>query len=647
MEERTERGFVFDAYVKGKTIVDKSYNQFNGRTLYEFIDDGTKRWNGYIPAASPLLDADQSRIFINFTRNQIISFLAKAAMQRVESKIKAVNKKTGVMDQKFSDCLKDLNRFSSDAENGDARYLEVALEAATKGTAIVYEGYRRETQEIDVPVSFDAEKGKIKTKKEKKVIFDDCYQRIVPLEDFYIANPYEPNLQKQPWVIERCITTYLEGEREFSKYDNWKYVKAGSYTMMGDPTTFYRNKVYTDLNQDQIEICRYYNRRRNHYSVMINGVILYKGAIPFKDGKYPYAKYIFEPFENAFFWGSHFPNKVMGLQDEMNTQINMFNDKQAASLLPFGLSSDLDDLIEDDVLQPNKIRKVGDINKWRFESLPGVTNAEMQMFQLIMNLANDDSGDMSGAGDAATPNGGKVPVRQVLLKQQESINKLSFSMNFLEDGERDRTELRVSHIMQFYSIPKIEKITGVDGQSLEKMTYRDIRLDGADLPDGQKGTKVIRLIDDTQAKDPLAVANLQDELSVQEEMGTASGTPTYAVAMSVNSFYDYNFEVQIVKNSSFEKNEVLDQAVRHEYANWRLGLIQLGVPVDAQELVDWVDEAYDIDSERFRQQAPAPQQAMPGAPQQGQGAPQPQQGQGMNPAAAMSPAKVPAMGEMV
>ena len=663
--ERVATMRVLGDFLKARINSDKSYNQFNGRTLYEFIDDGTKRWNGYISPPSPLLDSDQSRIFLNFTRNQIISYLAKVAMSQVDSKIKAVNKKTGMVDQRFADVLKDLNRFSLDAENGDARYLEAALEVATKGTVIVYEGYRRETQEVKVPMDFDAETGQIKTKTETRVLFDNCYQQVVPLEDFYIANPYEPDLQKQPFVLWRKITTYLEAEREFGGYHNWKYVKSGPYTVSGDPTTFYRNKVYTDLSQDQCEVLKYWCRKKNQYIVVVSGVIVYNGVIPFKDGKYPFAKGIFEPFENFFFWGSHFPNKIMGEQDEMNTYINMMNDKTYGSLLPYGLSSDLDDLIEDDVLQVNKIRKVGDINKWKFDTLPGVSSGEMSMFQLIMNLARENSGEMSGAGSASTPRGGKLPVRQVLLKQQESMQKLSFNMNFMEDFERDRTELRIGHIMQFYSIPRIEKITGKTGKEIDEMVYRDVRLDNVKLSDGKTGTKIIKLIDDTTAGNPLKKSQLQEEMSVTEAMGEEIGQPTEVLAISVDSFSDWNLEIQIVKNSSFEKNEVLDQAVRHEYANWRFGVMQYGVPVDPQELVDWVDEAYDIDSERFK---PKPQIATPGgAPTQisanngqpgnpGGNPPAPAEavapggspGQKQaGPAKAMAPAKMPAFGDMM
>lgn len=598
-EERIARNEVLTDYLTARTVSNKSYPQFNGRTLFECIDDWTKRWNGYVPPASVLIDRDQSRIFLNFTRNQIVSYLAKVALARVKAKIKAVNKKTGMMDEKMAEVFSDLNEYSLNEENGDARFMEAALECTTKGTVITYEGYRRQIEEMDVPEDFDAETGKIKTKKQERVVFDNCFQKVVPLEDFYVANPYEPDVQKQPFVIWREITTYEEARATYGHYDNWKYVVKGSYGMASDPTTFYRSKVLSDLNADQVEILREYKRgKKPKHRVVINGVVLYSGPIPFKDGKYPFAKGIFEPYEVAFFWGMGFPDKIMGEQDLQNTFINMMADKTFGSLLPYGMSSDLDDLIEDDILQPNKIRKVGDISKWKFDTLPGISAGEQGMFQLIMNLARENSGDMTGAANAFTPKGGKITARQAMLQQQEAMQRLGFSMNYLEDFERDRTELRLHHILQFFSIPKIEKITGRGGKEVEQLVYRDVRLDNVELSDGRKGSKVIKLVGDN-VNNPNKRQQIADQLSVTEIMGEENGTPTEALAVSIDTFYDYNFSVQVIKNSSYQKNQVLDQAVRHEYANFLISMIPVGMQFNWPEVVKYVSESYDVDSDRF------------------------------------------------
>lgn len=602
-------------FITARSVLNRNYNQFNNRNLYDAIDDWTMRWNGYL--VPPNDTVGDTNVFLNFTRNQIIGFLSKIALQRPDVKVTAVNKKTGIVDRKFAEFLKDINRYSLDEENGDARFLESSFELLTKGTVVVYEGYRKDIQKSKVPQKFDAETGKIKYKEENRVIFDNCFQKVVPLEDFYITNPYQSDVQKQPKIMWRELTTYEECKADFGHYENYKYVKPGTYVLTGEPTTFYRNSMTTDLSQDQVEVIRYYCRSENRHVVLINGVVMYDGPIPFKDGMYPFAKTVFEPFDNNFFWGSAFPNKIAGEQDLMNTFWGMMIDKTKGSLLPYGLSSDLDDIIEDDVLRPNKIRKVSDINKWKFDTLPGISAGEQSMLQQTMNFAREFSGDVSGGADAMTSKGGKVTARQALLQQKESQQRLSYSLYFLEDLERDRTKLRINHLLQFLSLPKMEKITGKTADEIKELVYRDIKLSDVQLSDGNTGNKIIKLVNNDIANNEDARTKMADDLSIMESMGDEMGTPTEALAVSVDTFYDYNFSIQIVRNSSYQRNQILDQASRQEFANWRISMSQFGVPTDVPEIVKWVSESYDLDTDRFTPEQPQPHMGMGQPPQPG------------------------------
>ena len=594
-EETEDYNTVVGDVVKGRNIIQKSYNQFNGRSLYDCIDDWTKRWNGYIPIA-PALNQDRSNMFLNFTRNLVISYLSKVGLQLPDIKVIALNRRTGLENHAMADALNDLNDYSNLEENAQSKFLASTLEAAVKGTVIKYEGYLRYEQDAEIPESFDPNTGKIKTKKEKRVVFDNAYQQLVPTEDFYIANPYQPDVQKQPFVIWRTITTYSEASEEFGNYPKFKFVKGGNYTIAAEPTTFYRNALHTELKDHEVEIFRYYNRSKNKHVILINGVPVYSGIFPWIDGKYPFAKGWHEPFGNDFFWGYSFVQKIMNEQDLINTLFNMMVDKTYGSLMPFGLSSDLDDLAEDTILEPNKIRKVGDINNWRFETLPGVQQGEEAMLQQAISFIKDNS-SIEGGG-AASPRGGKVTMRQAVLKQQEIMAKLGFTINYLEDFERDRTELRISHLLQFYSIPRIEKITGKDGKEIEKLTYREITLPKSKLSTGEVGTKILQLTNNSEVKDENKRRKLADELSVKEAMSKETGVEAEALAINVDSFVNYNYRVQVVKNSSFEHNQMLDRAERMEYANWRISVAQLA-PCNFDELVKWVDEAFDVDTSRF------------------------------------------------
>lgn len=579
------------AYVTARNVMQRQYEYFNGRNLFECIDDWTKRWNGYIPPLNPLINQTSWNIFYNFTRNAIISYLAHVALNPVDAAIIAVNKKSGMPSKKFAEALKDMNKYSLNEENGDARFLEAATEAAVKGTVVVYEGYMKNFQTEKVPTEFDATTGKVTYKKRKKVIVDNCYQQVVPLEDFYITNAYQPDVQKQPRIIWRNLTTYSEAQNEFSHYKNWGFVRPGNYTLAMEMQTFYRQAQLADLPMDRVEILRYYCRRTNTHIVLCNGVVMYSGPIPFKDGKYPFAKSVNEPFGNDFFWGQGMPGKYMGEQDLINSFINMMAQKTTNSLLPTGLSSDLDDLIEDDVIEIGKMRQVSDINKWKFLESPGVNSGEFNMFETILGLAKDTANVMPGTN-------GKVTARQILLQQQQLTDKIAYNIQFLEDLEVDRTKLRTSHLLQFYAIPRIERITGVDGKEIEQLAYRDIKVPDAKLSDGRTGTKIVQIVGD-EYKNPDQRQQLADDLSVREEMGESQGIPTEALAISADLFQDYDVNVQVIRGSSLKRNQALDQASRMELANWRISIAQVAPIPNPEGLVEYVEESFDIDKSQF------------------------------------------------
>jgi hypothetical protein len=602
---------ISSCYVDGRSIIEKNYAQFNGRSLIECINDWEKRWNGWIPSSSPLIETN-SMIFLNFTRNAIISYISKTSMQPSKAKINAVNKKNGTIDRKFAKFCEDIVKYSQNEENSDAIYRDVNLERTIKGTCIVYEGYAKNRQKMKIPNGFDMETGKGKFKEEKRIIFEGCFERLVKLNHFYVKNPYLPpyRLQEQPWIMEDETTTYSEAKLTYGKYKNWDCVIPGAQAVPEAETTFYENDIITNLKKDQVQILKLFKRFENIMRVWLNGVIVYDGPIPFKDGRYPYAAYIFEPAGTDFFWGLGFPNKIMGEQDSLNTQFNVMGDKQIQSLVPTGISSDQDDLIDDDTIQIGKFRKVSDINNWKWFEHPEIGAGEANFLQQTLNFARSNSGDMEGLANTSTPKGGKVTARQILLKQQEAMQRMEFSMSYMEDGERDRVILRLNHLLQFTAIPKLEKTTDIKGKEIEQLVYRDIKMSDAELSDGKVGNKTIKLIDGDSISNPDQLKQLQDQMSVEEAYGEMQGIPTEVLAVNVDTFFDHNLSVQVLKNSSFTKNQALDQAMKHEFAEWLQSLIPLGLPVDVKKLAEWVGEGYDADVDEFLSQ-PNPMQQNP------------------------------------
>jgi hypothetical protein len=186
-----------------------------------------------------------------------------------------------------------------------------------------------------------------------------------------------------------------------------------------------------------------------------------------------------------------------------------------------------------------------------------------------------------------------------MLKQQEAESKMGFTSEYLEDFERDRTILRLNHILQFYSIPKIETITDKKGKDIEKFFYRDVVLPKTKLSDGKIGTRILKLTDN-DSLDTNGRKKMADQLSKIEAKGELKGTPVEALALNVDVFFDFNYKIQVVKRSSYENNQLLDRAEIMEFANWRIGLAQIA-PFNISALIKKVEDTYDIDAEEFEQ----------------------------------------------
>ena len=79
------------------------------------------------------------------------------------------------------------------------------------------------------------------------------------------------------------------------------------------------------------------------------------------------------------------------------------------------------------------------------------------------------------------------------------------------------------------------------------------------LSDGKVGTKIMQLTSGEDMTDENKKKNLQNELSRKELLSEEMGTSAEALAINVDSLMNYNWRVQVVKNSSYEHNQMLDR----------------------------------------------------------------------------------------
>lgn len=616
---------VWDYWTRGNTVMSNTYVEFKNRSLSDCITSWQTRYNGFSPTNEDL-------IFLNFTRNMVIGYLSNVAINRPEIKITSINK-DGVINKALAEVMHDVNKATLINENGDRKFFNVAFASTVKGTGISYEGYKRCVLKDKEVIDFDPTTGDYKTEKQERVTFDDVYQEEVPVENLIIMDPYEPDIQKQPALIWRKLMDVEDFQEEFGHYDEIDQVQVG--VQFGNAQTqFYGNNTNNiQLQQYQVEVLRFYHRVMNRHIIIAGGVPIYDGPLPFRHRLYPFSKVIFEPATTIFFWGIGMPDKVQGEQDSLNSNINMMDEKTLYSLKPFILSSD-DDLSDQEEVQIGQIKKVTNIEKYKIHQMPGVNAGESNYFNQIQQIMKETAGVYGGAS-AFTKNGGKLDTRQVMLQQQEANARMSFSSSFLEDYEAERTKQRLFNIMQFYPVPRIEKYGGVNGKTFTRLIYKNVQVP-AEI-NGQPGTKSIYF---QNAPTPEEREMTYRKMERAEDVAAMTGDSVRAQMVDAAVFNDYSFDVKCTRNSSWMKNQALEQQVRLEYAQYILNFVMqassLGTPlnVDLNKVLEYVNESFDVPFADFQSEAQqVPGQGPPGLP--GMGQPSPQQ---MQPNMAASPA---------
>lgn len=458
-EERETIKRVYDGMDKMQELRDKTYEQFNNLTLKQFIDDGEKRLNAFVPSKESQGKAEwQSNVATQIIRNKLKAFIAGVASNPPEAVVKARNRDTSYLDIDRSYVMKNLIEGSYQGENLELNNYFLAWELAAKGTVINYCGYLKTEDKRKFIKSYDLSSGKVEYGEEEANIEDRCIDFLVPLTEFYIKDFYIFDVQDQPSVIWKQYYDEEEFKKEFGEYANYDKVKIGTMQNESEIETFYYKRWGKRTGNKKIEVIKYYSKMRDEYIIVANGVLMLEAPLLWEvNGKkvYPFAKSICEPFtDHNFFYGNSLPNILKGDFDVLNTLVNMSLDKTYRSMVPplivGRVNQDVFDL-EDEILAGDTRIPVEDVNQIRELPISGINSADMQMINYVqrgIDLASVDPNQQGIQGSGVT-------AREVVIANQRATELKSLFYKFLTDLWRQKYSLRMANILMNYSHPQI------------------------------------------------------------------------------------------------------------------------------------------------------------------------------------------------
>ena len=594
---------------------DRTWRQFNNRTLIQFIDDSEKRVQGYVPSRESQNKKDwQSNVFNQATRNKLKALVSAVANTPPDLRYKAVSQKDGGLDIRRAEVMENLVKHSRDKSNQESEIFWEAWNCATKGTVIKYDGYLKTKYKRKFIKSYNLITGEMEFKEKEVEVADECVDVDVPLSEFFIKDFTIHDVQEQPavaWI--RCLNKEAV-EKEFGQYKNYKYVltksQAGQYK--DETVTFFYNKWKDRVEEDDYEVVKYYNRFKDKYCVIINGILILSAPMLWgrKDKVYPFSKTIFEPFSGRdFFYGNSLANANMDVQDVINTLYNMSLDKTYRSLNPPLLAGiknkDLLEMENENIGMESTIY-VDDINQVKYQEIPGITNSEMAMIKWAAQGMDLGTVDINQQGIA----GRGVTAREIVIANENAKRLKGLFFMFLTDLWIQKTKLRILNILMNYTQPKVEEIVGPEGAITYKESFRTILVEGSQFPDGSTGTLAIQF---TKNRKELPT---QNELDIEEEKFRLQGRKYEKIALVSTYLDEFDYDVQVISESLFQKDEAEAQAIFQE----KLKIMMTAFPqlfmANQDILFEDMAKAYNEDPSRYTRNL---QQTLAGIPGMGAG----------------------------
>ena len=553
---------VYNEFVVMRNVMNQKYPEFNNRTLVEFLNDSQKRANSYVPSKSEQGKDDwQANVFTPTTRNKIKTLLASTAKDVPSISCTAFNE-TSELSHTRAEIMKTLvdNSFVM-YDNPEIVIFEDGWNTATNGTVIKHDGWLKIKNKVKLIKEFDPITMKSEIEEKEVIVEDRAIERNVPVQNFYIKNPYIRGIQKQPAIAEIAYYDKESFDYEFGQLPNAKFVQTRAQLMGNhENQTFFFDQWSTRMSgtrEKMYEVIRYYTKNRDIYRVIANGVLLVDSPLLWgkRRKKYPYSDTIFELFANSsFFWGNSLPNILMAEQDVENAFTNSLTDKTFRSMVPpmlIGINNkDALDLEDEYVTGDTKIY-VDDVNNVKPLPIAQVNESEIKMLSITKQGMDRDSSDhvqggASGSGSTA---------REIVIANERAEEIKGLFFKFMKDLWLQKYRLRTLNILMNYGLPLVTKQVGEEGAEVFAEQFKTFHAQNAELGNGAKGTMTFEVRKDQQSLSTPA------ELDVREEMSRLQGKQTEIVQITSDFLDDHEYEWRMETESLYQKSKALKMAL--------------------------------------------------------------------------------------
>lgn len=486
-------------FSSGYTLLQRPRREFNDLSLINRIAVDQMAWAVYQPndgdnLAGEGLNAWRSNAVRPIVRNKVFSIAAHVTAHTLFPKIVAFDKDSTEQEE-AAQVMSDLIEWST--FNTNATFADVSLQAVISAlvnpVSIVWTEYNEVYRTVKRAKKADG------TYETEQILDEDLSgfrDESIPPDQLYIQDFYQPDVQKQGWLIRRRVRPYTLLKTLYQdKYPNFQYVRPGVQVLFNDANQQFYEAYDLTMRQDECEEIIYLNKNLDLRLVVVNGILLSDADAPNprEDKLYGVATFGYEYLRangDCFYWKS-LAFKTMPDDKIVNTLYPMIIDGTYLAIMPPMVNIG-GEIITSDVIAPGAVTTFSDPNadlkplSVQSENLKAGMDA---LFKVEQNITDDaftplQQGDMPEGG-------GNMPAYN--MSQMEANAKLMLGpfLDMVGRYVKQMGRLRIGDIKQYMTLPEVAAIEGSANSDLIYKTFV--------LPQGKTrgNSKKIKFTNDT------------------------------------------------------------------------------------------------------------------------------------------------------
>lgn len=552
-DEKDVRAMIIRQFALGYQTMYKPRREFNDMSVIGRMSVDQMSFNTYQPnngeaPEGDILNGWRSNAIRPIVRNKCISIAAHATAQLIFPKVFANDEKSNVQEDSAK-VMEDLMEWAADQCNYEKTSLNSVIAAVVNPASITYSEYGEVMRTVKREKGED---GKWIPEKELDPDLSGFKDTVVPVDELYIENFYENDVQKQGWLIWRKVIGYDLASVKYADCPNWKYVKPGVQIIFDDANNTFYESYDTNMRSDSVEEVVYWNKKLDVKLTLVNAVLLsdFDNPNPRNDKLYPFSKFGYENMdEGKCFYYKSLAFKMQSDANIVNTLYPMIVDGTYLNLFPpmINIGSET---VGSDVIVPGGVTTLADPNS-KFESI-GVANnikAGMDTLMKVEESISESSEQPILNGDSAQSG---TTAYEISRQEQNANTVLGLFIKMISEFVKQYGRLRIGDIIQHLTIIDVDKIT--DNPAL---VYRAFLVKGK----GKNGTRKIEMTSDVPDSPISPKEKLKQSYSVFAE---EKDTGMEICKVNPSLFRELTFRNIISPDVLHPRSEDLERAMKLE-----------------------------------------------------------------------------------